>query len=256
MEDPLKIGSKTSTGQIVKEVLGQSKSAAVYTTEDKNLRWSYFGDSGVLPDNKKPAVGNFDALMQTIKTYVPPEHKDEYFKLLGKSLFRALDAGNDQEGADHFDRVTFAIEELAQQNARFSYVSYCLAALAVVLLVGFISVWAFALSGHLALGTWCGLMGATGAAISVAHRIRNLNIDWKSQRKLLAAEGCARVLVGFFFGVLFFMMCTSDLVLGALKDNSLAVLVFATIAGFSERFIPELMEKLEARAGENAQSGS
>lgn len=256
MEDPLKIGSETSTGQIVKELLGQSQSAAVYTTEDNNLRWSYFGNAGVLPDSKKPIVGDFDGLMQTIKAYVPAEHKGEYFKLLGKSLFRALDAGGDHDGVDHFAKVTSAIEELAQQNARFSYVSYCLAALAVVLVLGFISVWAFGLSGHWAIGTWCGLMGATGAAISVAHRIRNLNIDWKSQRKLLAAEGCARVVVGFFFGILFFMMCSSDLVLGALKGNSLAVLVFATIAGFSERFIPELMEKLEARAGESARSGS
>lgn len=256
MEDPLKIGSKTSTGQIVKEVLGQSKTAAVYFTEDRHLRWDYYGDGGDVPDYKKPAVSEFNALMQTIKTYLPGQRIDDHLKLLGKSLFQALDSTSNQPPQDHFESIITSIEELAQQNARFSYVTYCFAALGIIISLGLLAAWAFSFSSEWKVGNWCGLMGAAGAAISVAHRITSLKINWKSQRKMIMAEGVARVLVGFFFGILFCMMCMSDLVLGMLKDNSLALLVFATIAGFSERFIPELMEKLEARAGEGAQSHS
>lgn len=252
MSYPLKVGSETSTGQIVSEVLGQSTTAAVYQTEDGHLRWSYFGNSKILPDEKKPAVAMFDGLMQTVKVYLSDTHKEECLKLLGKSLFRALDSEVSLDGPNHFENAASTIEDLAQQNARFSYVSFCFAALAVVLLVGGLSIWALALEEVWEIGAWCGILGAAGAAISVAHRIRNLNIEWKSQRKLLAAEGFARILVGFFFGVLFCLMCKGDLVLGALKSNYLALLVFSTIAGFSERFIPELMEKLEARTRESA----
>ncbi|WP_294624028.1 hypothetical protein [uncultured Roseovarius sp.] len=254
MDDPLKIGSKTSTGQIVKEVLGQSKTAAVYITDDNNLRWSYFGDGGDIPDYKKPSVSEFDSLMQLIRTYVPKRQKEDHFKLLGKSLFQALNSTENLSSPVHFHAVAASIEELSQQSARFSYVTYCFLALGIIVSIGLLLDWGLSFSGEWAVGTWCGLMGAAGAAISVAHRITGLKINWKSQPKMLVAEGFARVLVGLFFGIIFYMMSVSDLVLGMLKENTLALLVFATIAGFSERFIPELMEKLEARAGESAGS--
>jgi hypothetical protein len=251
MSYPIKVGATTSTGQIISEVLGQSKTVAVYQTDDGHLRWSYFGNDEIVPDEKKPFLATFDGLMQTIKAYLSDAHKDDCLKLLGKSLFRALDTEVSQSGSNHFEEIASTIENIAQQNARFSYVSFCFAALGVCVALSALSVWVFSLEELWGMGVWCGVMGAAGAAISIAHRIRDLSIEWKSQPKLLAAEGCARILVGFFFGVLFYLMCKSDLVLGALNDNFLALLVFSTIAGFSERFIPELMEKLEARASES-----
>lgn len=248
MGDQLQIGSKTSTGQIVSEILGQSQTAAVYITEDKSLRWSYFGDDGIVPNFKKPALSEFDGLMQTINTHLPVRHREEHFRLLGKSLFQALDTTELGTSHCYFESVNKSIEELAQQNARFSYVSYCFVAFGLILAIALFVSWVFSFSGAWLIGQRCGLMGAAGAAISVAHRITGLKINWKSQRTMLAAEGMARILVGFFFGILFYLMCTGDLVLGVFKENSIAFMVFATVAGFSERFIPELMKKLEARA--------
>lgn len=256
MKYPIEVGSTTSSGQIVSEVLGESRVVAVYQTEDGHLRWSYFGNDEIVPDEKKPLLATFDGLMQTIKTYLSNAHKDDCLKLLGKSLFRALDSDTGQSAPDHFENIASTIEDLAQQNARFSYVFFCFTALGIVLALGALSVWAFALDGLWEVGVWCGVMGAAGAAISVAHRIRDLSIEWKSQMKLLAAEGFARILVGYFFGVLFCLMSKGDLVLGALSENFLALLVFSTIAGFSERFIPELMEKLEARAADSTSTAS
>ena len=72
---------------------------------------------------------------------------------------------------------------------------------------------------------------------------------------MIALEGVSRISVGCFFGVLFALMCQGNLVLGVFKEELNALLVFAIISGFSERFVPELMEKLEASAVKDAKVG-
>ncbi len=247
----LKVGQQASTGQVVKEILGQSSSAAVYITEDGHLRWSFFDNEGSLSSNQKSVIGEFDGLMRDIKTYVPQSHCEDQLKLLGKALFRALE----EDGApshDPFGEVKLAIEELAQQKVRLIYVSSCVISVGVIL-ASFLSIKSTVeFQEPWVLFSTAGLLGAVGACLSVLNRIRRLEIDWKGSKEIIALEGIARIAVGMFFGVLFCLMCMGDLVLGAFKDNSPALFVFATISGFSERFIPELMEKLEARAGKSA----
>lgn len=249
----LKTGQTTETGHVVKKVLGQSPLVAVYISEDRQLRWVSFGNGGDLSASQKVAIGKFDGLMTNIKTYVPKQHRIEQLTLLGKALFRALVSENEPTDDDSFDEVVNAVEELAGQQVRFTYVICCLISFATILIALLSLRLLFGLAPIWNVVSLAGIAGAAGACLSVLHRVRKLDIDWKAPTKMVAIESIARIAVGLFFGMLFSLMCLGDLVLGALKENSLALLVFATIAGFSERFIPELMGKLEARATESAQ---
>jgi hypothetical protein len=183
--------------------------------------------------------------MREIKLYIPKRHRDDQYKLLGKCLHRALDSSPASENESFFAGVVASNSVLAAQAVRFSYVLYCLIALAITIATVFsFNKWiADTLVWQTPIST--GLFGAVGATFSVLHRIKKLEIDWRASKNVIAIEAGARILVGYFFGVFFYLACQADLILGAIKDNPSAIFVFATIAGFSERFIPQLIEKLE-----------
>jgi len=59
-------------------------------------------------------------------------------------------------------------------------------------------------------------------------------------------QGAARIAVGVLFGVFFALANKANLVLGTFAENLNAVAAFSILAGISERFVPEIIRKLES----------
>lgn len=254
MAKKIKIGEPTESGLVPDVILGQSDFSTVFICDKGELRWEYAGNDGVMLAWHKPAVERFNTLLRDVNTYLPEKHRDNQKNLLGKSLFRAFEAGESEDMEAFFANIDAAVRELAQHSVRFQYVCWCLYSFTAIAIASLL-LWALASSTAVQeTNILAGLAGAAGACVSVLQRIRKLDIDWNSSRNMIAVEGVSRIAVGFFFGVLFALMCQGNLVLGALKEELNALLVFATISGFSERFVPELMEKLEATAVKDAQA--
>ena len=87
--------------------------------------------------------------------------------------------------------------------------------------------------------------GGLGAVLSVFQRIGRLEISQYAPRWYAVFQGVARGGLGVFFGMFFVLVNRANLLLGTFMDNVYATLTFAALAGISERFIPEIIRKLE-----------
>jgi hypothetical protein len=96
-------------------------------------------------------------------------------------------------------------------------------------------------------GAVCFAAGAVGALVSVMSRMSasRVSLDWEFGRDTLRTLGSLRPFVGGVFGLVTYFALQSDLVSivskGA-KDNNFAFyVVFAFVAGFSERFAQDML---------------
>ncbi len=116
-----KVGEKSSTGQEIACILGQSPLAFVYTTIDNQLRWHYYGNGGVPTDEQGITIAKFDTLMDEIRDLKGPlKNKLPLYTLLGKSLFIALNASKPNTLPDVFARVEkqITVHQRAGSNSR------------------------------------------------------------------------------------------------------------------------------------------
>lgn len=243
---PYRVGDPCGTGQTINAVLGQSETAAVYTTTDHHLRWNYRANDGRVPKELLPAISTFDSLMADIKAIVPAPHRGAAFTRLGKALFAALD-GSDHSLIDSaFEPVRKFVHEMCLQHARFHYtVAFLLFSTLLVTITGIAIQGLQNLPSSNEMLLIGGFWGMIGSVISVLQRSRSLELDPRSDLKLLRMQGAARGLLGFLFGVFVVLAVHGELVLGILRDHPDALLPIAVVAGFSERLVPEIMRKLE-----------
>lgn len=93
------------------------------------------------------------------------------------------------------------------------------------------------------------LLGLTGGFFSIVTGLNNIDFYYENSKKVFALTGLSRVIISTLAGVLLFVMVKSNLVLGFLTDtensNPYVILVFATVAGFSESFIPNILNSIE-----------
>jgi len=245
--------SSEGNALIVDVTLGESPIASVFTTKDKQLRWRYKANSGVLPFRLLGAVLEFDSIMATIAVSVPKSYQKATYHILGKALFAAFHTPEETKPIGSFRAVRIFVRKKAKERARLTYL---LASMAAKIMLGLVVIpfYLFTVNssaGLVALGGW---FGSVGASISVLQRNASLNLDpWMSNR-YLALHGIARIVLGFIFGSVFVMASKANFILGLVRDNSYSLLVLCIVAGFSERLIPELLSKFESSQFDSAKA--
>jgi hypothetical protein len=95
------------------------------------------------------------------------------------------------------------------------------------------------------------IFGAAGAMISVSQRFQRIAAELYATRKFTAVGGAARVGYGAAFGALFMLFHDAGLVLQLDRGNNSLLYAAAFVAGFSERAIPELLQRLEGHLNPN-----
>jgi hypothetical protein len=250
----LKVGEPCSTGQIVDSILGQSTKVTVYTTKDNHLRWQYNEGNGTVPDDRIPALNEFNSLMTEIKAFVPAQNKTEAYTQLGKALFASLNAKEPADLVRNFDTVKTFITQSFLRRARFLYTAFALGTAVLVIIV--LLLVANFHSPTNAVYFYGAVFGATGAAVSVMQRSRNIELDVQLPDRSLYLQACIRVLLGLIFGLLFIFASKANLVMGTINNDVFGLCVFALVAGFSERMIPDLIGRLEAQATTDPPSAS
>jgi len=243
----LRVGEASSTGQIVESILGQSSKVTVFTTTDNHLRWQYHENNGDLPDTHIPIVDEFDSLMTEIRVFVPQHNRREGYTRLGKALFSALNA-KEPASSRSFEAVKAFITQSSTQRARFIYTAFALATAASIILVLFML--QFLWFSQIALYFYGAIFGAMGAAVSVMQRSRDIELDVRLPDRAIYLQASIRVMLGLVFGLVFIFASKANLIMGAINSDVFALCMFALVAGVSERFIPDLIERLETKAKE------
>ena len=241
-----KIGDKLITnGEEIKHIVGQTNRAGVYLVEGDRIRWEYYADRE-LPPYVHYAISKYEPLWYTVCASIIPKRRKELIRQIANSLFSALNAGHEIDIHIFFKTVEEHVYYRAAANQSYRYLLGTLSSFGIIFMC--------ILFVHKVLITdarWTpilvsGIFGGIGAILSVLQRLNGLEISRFSPLWYSFVEGVARGGIGTIFGVFFALANQANLVLGSFKGCLYAISTFATIAGVSERFVPELIKNLES----------
>lgn len=240
-----KVGdSLITTGDKICHIVGETDRAGVFLIEGDKIRWEFYADS-VVPEHAHHATSKYEALFYTVSASFPPKLRRSLVLEIANSLFSALDSKTAAPVDGYFTVVEEKVGYQAKANQSFRYL---LGAGIALVATGVIDV---------ALGYWIGFgiagpvllaagAGGMGAIASVLQRIGSLDISRFAPLWFAFVQGGARVGLGVLFGLFFVVANKANLVLGSFAENVYAVAAFGALAGISERFIPEIIRKLES----------
>ena len=85
--------------------------------------------------------------------------------------------------------------------------------------------------------------GVLGAMISALQRYNKTSFGPHRSMLDLCSESISRLAIGVILGLLVVLCAKADFLITAYKDNLYGITFFAFLAGFSERFIPGMMQQ-------------
>lgn len=90
----------------------------------------------------------------------------------------------------------------------------------------------------------CMLCALAGSFLSILQRHSKMLVSHLMSHIGLSIEAFSRICIGLLFGLFTFILSKSELALAAFENNIAAVFIFTFLAGFSERFAPDLFESV------------
>lgn len=234
--DDYKPGAKDSFGNQIGIVIGLHRNMVVYITVSQRVGWQY----DVLPEHLRPAVVEFQILEGLANHCFSNSNRlrRTATDLLAKSLYSGLLCEEGQNPKEKFDEARRFVVDRACGRARLYYVSWsmlCAASFGLAIL--------FHTRWHLPGIPLVGILGGLlGALISIIQRGWKLPVDPLASVYQLSAQGLIRVALGAIFGAFLVIASKANLTLGNIASDSWALFGFSTAAGFSERFVPDLLK--------------
>jgi len=231
-------GAKDEYGNVIKAIIGRHHFMVVYLTEAGKVGWRYTD----LPERLRPAVAEFQVLNGLARTSLEQKYLPQAMVLLAESLYAGLLSPLGSDPVAPFGQASAYIHKKATEKTRLYY------ALLTVLFGALFPCLTFVLYTHCATyeelchGLFIGAAGGVlGALVSLMQRARNLAIEPLDSVLLLTLQGIIRLALGACFGLLFVVAVKADIAIGHFAHNGWALLGLATGAGFSERWVPELL---------------
>ena len=161
----------------------------------------------------------------------------------------------------HLKEIEKYYRKAAARSGQIVYVGGVLLGMVPMVLLAFLA-WLLIANANdfnspAGIGLLCFSAGGVGAMVSVMSRMStgSVRLDWEFGKDTLRTLGALRPFVGAVFGLITFLALKSgvvDLTVGN-GNNTYYYIVFAFVAGFSERFAQDM---LLGAAGENTSSGA
>lgn len=165
-----------------------------------------------------------------------------YKKMLGTAYCLAFEANFARIEQIITDATTFLNNRNKEKSRQF-FLEF---SLVVTLLSLIVYCWQIQIS-HVEHSIWCHsiFFGICGSFVSIWTRYGKLSYTGLSSRRLHYLEAFSRQLVGALFAVVALLAMRCGLVFSGEADKDIyAVMLISFVAGFSERFVPSLMERI------------
>lgn len=216
----------------------------IYRVKDDLIQWSH----SKLPESLRKPVEDFNALQSLATSVLPKSQRKSVSRLLSASLSSAFRQETVPDNVDLFEKPRKFISSKIESHLKIKifYVSLFTTISMLILL----------LSGYLYFNS--GLVyfagasaGILGTMVSSLQRNNKISIDPYTSPLGLYSEGISRIFIGIVFGLFIIFCANSELALAPFKDDIYALVCFAFIAGFSERFVPDLMSSVAGKVKSN-----
>lgn len=219
----------------------------IYITQDDRVR--FWHDD---PEAHNLAITEFQSLRNLADSLLPATSIRQVSNRLATAL-RSAFKSESEEWKDNFAEIKKYIISMSMFHVRTQYSLYSFG-IGIILSLPVACLYLFSLSHQIFLSPSIiigGMGGLLGAFISILHRCWDIDIDPGIPRRSLAFQALTRMCLGLIFGGIVIILAESNLVLGAINKNIHSLFVLAIISGFSERFIPDIMEKIAKREVES-----
>jgi hypothetical protein len=144
------------------------------------------------------------------------------------------------------DKLITRIELYKNNIGRFYYLLSCLSIVLISITISFfLKKYNFIpeILPHFYIMTYASI----GGFLSVAKDIKKIQIDSSDFGWFQFIYGSVRILISMFSGLVIYILIRSELIFPELnrQENIFVICVLAVVAGFSETFLPNLLQKIE-----------
>lgn len=247
----LKAGDKDEAfGVTILSIIIQTSESLVYLDEKFDTYWRTTSTI----EAKIGSVLNRVAALEAIPlSGVDLETRLAFRSQVAEGVARALDGDPDAAVGAH-DRAEAFIRARLREIARSWYLSSAMVALALSASAAVVAYVGARILDQLddpaAQFLFCVLTGALGACFSLISRLSSFPLDPSAGRPLHRLEAHARVVVGALgAAVAFFAIRTKEILPSLQSHGPIPQIVIAFVAGVSERFVPNLVARVEAADG-------
>lgn len=240
-----KVGdSLVTTGEQVCHIVGQTDRTGVFLIEGDRIRWEFYADS-IIPEHAHRANSKYETLWYEVKAGTAAKSRRPLILQIANSLFSALDTQTASAVDEYFAAVEESVHYQTRANQSFRYLLGALTALVFALIIEIILVAFIGFNTDTTPILLAAGAGGMGAVVSVLQRISSLDLGRFTPLWYAFLQGAARASLGMLFGLFFVLANKANLVLGTFAGNLYAIAAFGALSGISERFVPEIIRKME-----------
>ena len=242
MSNPVnfKVGDKAPDGNEIEMIYGETDTVLVYRNGNTIY---HFIDVEEISPKVSAALREYERIRGIVFHVYSKKDFSNVQDALGLCLFNALTASTEAEAIGAFASLK---ERAIKKSANVARVQYACAAIGLTLVLGLLTYLFYAQDGGGELRNFgaCPLFAAFGAFASVILRLQGIAVDPFESTALVLFQGAFRILVGVLFAIFLVAAAEANLLAGIATTNTATLLAYSFISGFSERFAPEIISRL------------
>lgn len=236
----LKIGVKDSSGRQIQFIHAREESYSIYETSD--------GQVVIRGRISLANVPDLNRLLTKIGDLV--SHSRPLRKKYNSTRAHAIKVFMDGDAETSYKLFQEVFEDMTRYLSRRAKIAYQLGAAVLTLLSLVALPFARAYGTFDQLGARLGyaiVLSAMGGFLSVAIGADRLKLDLQDNLVVNMLYGGVRILIAIISGIIIIFFIEAKILLSFLKDGSnvFGFIIAAFFAGFSEKLVPNLMDKID-----------
>lgn len=220
----------------IKRTIIKNPQYCIYITQKNTITWWH---SQASSESVKLAQAEYENTNTLAKQSLNESYSEAIASKLGAALSMAFSKEKPQEIKACFEEVRTFVTAKVQSHLKLWLFITNASVSAIFITVAVVLSWLFP---DLAQYFLCAGAGVVGSMVSSLQRNKTVETDGYISNYGLYCESISRLIIGASFGVLVLLGVMSDLFLPLIKGNMQAIICMSFIAGFSERFVPDLID--------------
>lgn len=233
----------------IERVISQGKNFYIYRKVDGGILWWH---NNTNDKRLKPAIAEYQRLISIINISLSKKYKKHARGQLASALSNAFNSHEDVDPIVYFKQIEEFIYSRANVDAKILQMVCVTSTAFLIFLLGLLFYNLLHTNheniSHIIIGC---VSGVLGSLISIIPRNDKISTDFLAPVSNFVLQGLTRLFMGCLSGVTIVIIIKSKFITGIQFDNIYAICICAIVSGFSERFIPDILEKNSKNLSKN-----